>query len=122
MDPPFPSRNPSLKCLRHDVNKKKNLLTFRIDWGIGGCDRKEQGIYVLHGWEKSGSTTDCDASEEYETNQAIHAQFFSKGDLRAVLRKREILHCAYCNPGDFRKRLIFVLFVNSWNIWKLRAH
>ena len=27
----------------------------------------------------------------------------------------------YCNPGNFRKRLIFVLFVNSWNFWKLIA-
>ena len=22
----------------------------------------------------------------------------------------------YCNPGNFRKRLIFVLFVNSWKL------
>ena len=28
----------------------------------------------------------------------------------------------YCNPGNFRKRLIFVLFVNSWNLWKLIAY
>ena len=28
----------------------------------------------------------------------------------------------YCNPGKFRKRLIFVLFVNSWNLWKLIAY
>ena len=27
--------------------------------------------------------------------------------------------CVYCNPGKFRKRLIFVLFVNAWNLWKL---
>ena len=29
---------------------------------------------------------------------------------------------SYCNPGNFRKRLIFVLFVNSWNLWKLIAY
>ena len=23
---------------------------------------------------------------------------------------------SYCNPGNFCKRLIFVLFVNSWNL------
>ena len=28
----------------------------------------------------------------------------------------------YCNPGNFRKRLIFVLFVNSGNLWKLIAY
>ena len=28
----------------------------------------------------------------------------------------------YCNPGNFRKRSIFVLFVNSWNLWKLIAY
>ena len=28
----------------------------------------------------------------------------------------------YCNPGNFRKRLIFVLFVSYWNLWKLIAY
>ena len=28
----------------------------------------------------------------------------------------------YCNPGNFRKRLVFVLFVNSWNLLKFIAY
>ena len=28
---------------------------------------------------------------------------------------------AYCNPGNFRKRLFFVLFVSFWNLWKVIA-
>ena len=28
----------------------------------------------------------------------------------------------YSYPGKFRKRLIFVMFVNSWNLWKLIAN
>ena len=28
----------------------------------------------------------------------------------------------YCNPGNFRKRLIFVLFVSFWNLLKLIAY
>ena len=34
---------------------------------------------------------------------------------RIFFREQE----GYCNPGNFRKRLIFVLFVNSWNLLKL---
>ena len=29
---------------------------------------------------------------------------------------------SYCNPANFRKRLIFVLFVSYWNLWKLIAY
>ena len=28
----------------------------------------------------------------------------------------------YCNPGNFHERLIFVLFVTFWNLWKLIAY
>ena len=44
-------------------------------------------------------------------------------DVSGVCQPREtdssLSHCTvfrYCNPGNFRKRLIFVLFVNSWNL------
>ena len=41
---------------------------------------------------------------------------------RAHRYHRELQLLNYCNPGNFRQRLIFVFFVNSWNLWKLIAH
>ena len=45
-------------------------------------------------------------------------------DRKAQIRKA-FVHFSFslsCNPGNFRKRLIFVLFVNSWNLLKLIAY
>ena len=40
---------------------------------------------------------------------------------RKFVCERKVVN-AYCNPGNFCKRLIFVLFVNSWNLWKSIAY
>ena len=44
-----------------------------------------------------------------KTSQCQVCESWQQCDATAVEKIR------YCNPGIFRKRLIFVLFVNSWN-------
>ena len=46
----------------------------------------------------------------------------ARADVSHLKEELENHKLYYCNPGNFRKRLIFVLFVNSWNLLKLIAY
>ena len=41
--------------------------------------------------------------------------------VRVIFQDTICICLSYCNPGNFRKRLVFVLFVSSWSLWKLIA-
>ena len=99
------------------------------EYSASWCWQLLQPIHSIW-WVPAG----CDWSSTSGGGNAIMPFFFNS----LLLSFAQILnHCTWksnhhpheqvnfpgtCNPRNFRQRLIFVLFVNSWNLWKFIAY
>ena len=70
-------------------------------------------------WKKAKQLSKISGGNEnipdLEGNSVKASSDMAKAKLLAQFFWRPVSN-TYCNPGNFRKRLIFVLFVSSWNL------
>ena len=97
----------SLRIVRIETNR---IVCALVDTNIDRARRKRHSI---HCYDVS-SLKRKPKEQKTKKKNSFHG-YSCRHSLRQSIS-------SYCNPGNFRKRLIFVLFVNSWNLWRLIAY